>query len=178
MGMKWLECNIYLKDYSRTNEALNEAVKPFVKFYYTYKKKFNWHFFREPQICWRLFVANEFVVKDIRNDIHKCLKRLEDTKPDLYDYHIFGAFAQSGNEYRGEENFYGKDAWELCYKRWEAGSNLALLLCTSEPEKPLPFHYIRDIHLFENQLGFELPNTIAIITKWLNRLNELRESEL
>jgi hypothetical protein len=168
--MKWLECNIYLKDYNRTNEVLKDFVKPYIKELYDNEVEFTWHYFREPQICLRIGAYVE-AVKLITVELCDRLHQLEG-QSDLYDYHIFGAFAQEGKEYIGEADFYGEDVWELCYKRWEAGSNLALQLITVEPIKSIPFHYTRDIHLFENQLGLEYSDAITIYLKWIQKLME------
>ncbi|KKL53092.1 hypothetical protein LCGC14_2278900 [marine sediment metagenome] len=165
--MKWIELTVTLADDTKFNEVLSILVKPYINSLRNRNIDFNWHFFREPSLCWRIYSNKSQIIKselDIR------LKELEESNSEIFKNHYFGAFLIDGKEYNGESELYGTDAWELCYKRWETGSNLALLLCTTEPMKSLPFHYTRDIHLMENQLGFELPDAITIYLKWLKTL--------
>jgi hypothetical protein len=136
---------------------------------------FSWHFFRELDLCLR-FYGDDNLIDALKVEANDKLFGLEKSNPDLFKEHYYGAFLVKDKEYNGEEELYGKDAWELCYKRWETGSNLALLLCTTDATKSIPFHYTRDIHLLENQLGLELPDAITIYLKWIKRLMESDES--
>lgn len=168
---KWLELTIILNDYNRTNEVLATIIKPYIAQLYSNGVKFSWHYFREPSICLRVYSVDDYI-KTIKKELHNILVGCEKEHPELYDRHYYGAFLEEGREYIGESILYGEDAWELCYKRWEAGSNLALMLCTSDATKAIPFHYTRDIHLFENQLGLDFSDTITIYLKWIKRLME------
>jgi len=171
--MKWIELTVILKDYSRFNEMLKILVKPYIEELYDNNIIFNWHYFREPSLCWRIY-ANDLAIDAIKLELNIKMNQLEIDYPDLFEKHYFGAFLKKGVEYIGEANFYGKDAWELCYKRWEAGSNLALMLCTTVSEKDSKFHYKRDFHLFENQLGFDYGEAIQIHSEWVKTLNECK----
>ncbi len=162
---KWIELNIFLKDYSRTNDVLYKTISPYIKELYDRNLKFNWHFFREPEIRLRIF-ANSEEIERIKVELDTNLTNLEKLEDALYCKHLFGCHGKEGGEYNGEEEFYGKDAWELCYKRWEIGSNLALLLCAESMGKSLPFYATRDIHLFLNQLGLEPSDEITVCLKW------------
>jgi hypothetical protein len=158
----WLELNVQVQD-DKFNDLLKSFVKPLITKLYIENILTSWHFFREPQLCLRLRInkADENYVKDI---IKGYLK-------DSNDWY-YGAFCEKDKEYINEEPLYGKDAMELCYKRWESGANLALQLCTNIPEKSIPFHYTRDIHLLENQLGFDYSDAIIMYLKWTRKLME------
>jgi hypothetical protein len=173
--MKWVEVTVELQNYEKFNEALKIFVKPLVKKLYSFYKIESWNFFREPEL--RLRILARYPETDtIKFDVDKTLKYAEKVCSDIFKNHYFSCHGEKGKEYNGEQELYGEKAWELCYKRWEAGSNLALELCTTEPEKSLPFHYTRDIHLFENQLGFELSDAITIYLKWVRTLMNCDES--
>jgi hypothetical protein len=165
--MKWIEITVELQDDSKFNEMLKIFVKPFIYELYINDIKFSWHFFREPEL--RLRILSE-VPQLIKFDLDNNLRGLEQSRSDIFKTHYFSCHGEKDKEYNGEQELYGEKAWELCYKRWEAGSNLALELCTTEPEKSLPFHYTRDIHLFENQLGFGWSDEITMCLKWVRIL--------
>jgi hypothetical protein len=171
---KWIELNVYLSDDGKFNQVLNDLVKPVIKRLYDNGKLLSWHYFREPHLCWRIF-GEEWFIEGVKEELDTQLGILEKENPEIYKNHFFGAFCEAGKNYAGEAELYGSNAWQLCYKRWEAGSNLALLLCTQDTEKSIPFHYTRDIHLMENQLGLELSDTITIYLKWVKKLMECDE---
>jgi hypothetical protein len=167
--IKWVELNIILTDYTKFNDVLKKLVVPYINKFKETGKLLSWHFFREPHLCWRI-LSDALSINDFKLNIDKLLNVLEKEKPEIYKNHYYGAFCQEGKEYIDESELYGKDAMGLCYKRWESGSDLALLLCTANPEKTIPFHYTRDIHLFENQLGLDYSDIITIYLKWLKIL--------
>jgi hypothetical protein len=166
---KWLELNIVLTDESKFNQVLKELVAPYIKRLYKASTFKTWHYFREPNLRWRI-CGEEYCINFAKKMLDELLSKYERTKPKIYKSHFFGEHGVIGKEYHGEQELYGNDAWELCYKRWEAGSNLALLLCTSTQDKSLPFYYTRDIHLFENQLGFDYADAIVMYLKWIKIL--------
>jgi hypothetical protein len=169
--MKWLELNVFLTDDTQFNQVLANFVKPFIDDKYYQLNRETWHYFREPQLCLRVGGYGGTIERSITY-LDERLNKLEKIQSNIYKSHLFGAFGVKDKQYIGEEELYGTDAWELCYKRWEAGSNLALQLCTDNPTKSLPFHYTRDIHLFENQLGFDYSDAIVMYLKWTKKLME------
>ena len=70
MSRKWIEVNIHLKSYNKTNDVLREFVAPYV----TKLKECNafdsWHFFREPAIRLRFF-GKENDIDYIRKELSK-----------------------------------------------------------------------------------------------------------
>jgi hypothetical protein len=174
--LKWIETNIYTNKESQVNDVLVNFVKPYIDNLYNSINRISWHYFREPHIVFRIYGEDE-TIKIVKEELELLLNTFERNEPEIYYRHFFGAFCKEGDEYKGEAELYGEDAWELCYKRWETGSNLALQLLSKEPIKSIPFHYTRDIHLFENQLGFEYSDAITIYMKWVKRLMECLPDE-
>jgi len=150
--MKWIELNIFLNDYRKFNEVLRDVVKPCIQTLYDGKTLFSWHYFREHHLCWRI-LAEESVLNSLKDKLDKELLELEASSPDVYKEHFYGAFCEKGKEYNGEADNYGDKVWCECYKLWEAGSNLALKLCTETPQEPIGYHAIRGMHLLLNPMG-------------------------
>jgi len=148
---KWIEVNIHLNDYSRTNEALIETVRKLVQDFKKENWIKSWHFFREPHIRLRFFGEEENITK-IKDAIERKLNEMESTKSELYAYHIFGSHGRKNEEYTGEADYW-LDDWPLVMKLWENTSEFALNLISKKPSKPLGIHGERHIHLLLNQLG-------------------------
>lgn len=151
MTDKWVEVDIHLNVYGRTNEVLVETVKEFVE---DFKKKGwikSWHFFREPQIRLRFFGEANSIEK-VKNSLNDRLQQLESERSDLFSCHVFGSHGQRGKEYTGEHDFWKED-WPLVMKLWNDTSEFALSLISKGAKKPLDIHGERHIHLLLNQLG-------------------------
>jgi len=73
MADKWIEVDIYLRDYSRTNEVICSFIRPFVERCKTKHGTKSWHFFREPQIRLRFF-GEEETISSIRNELSRLTK--------------------------------------------------------------------------------------------------------
>jgi hypothetical protein len=58
--------------------------------------------------------------------------------------------------YRGEDQLYGPEVWDLTYKDWTSGSELALAIVKFDSQniltQPREFHWERRAHLYSNQL--------------------------
>lgn len=160
-SQKWIECNILLKNKSMEtfNEALGKYIKPYLDNLRSRGKLVSWHFFREPHICFRI-LTHEKYAEDIKQELHMILYYEETIESSIIKSHYYGKHSQQNEEYDGEKDCYG-DVWELCYKRWEYGSEIALALCTSgqsrdmgfsptTTNKDVGFHACRDLHLFLN----------------------------
>jgi hypothetical protein len=67
-----------------------------------------------------------------------------------------GDNGQANQVYMGEASFYGPEVWELTYKDWTSGSELALAIINFDSQKKLSkerqFHWERRAHLFANEL--------------------------
>ena len=158
---KWLELVITPNDFSKINRILSDLVKPYIDRLYKDKIHFSWHFFREPELRWRISSLDE-KIESIKIELDTKLTELERIEPKIYLKHFFGNHGEPNSCYHGEQEFYG-EVWDLCYKRWEAGSNLALMLCTSNTSKSIDFYTDRDMHLILNQLGYERPYDEALM---------------
>jgi hypothetical protein len=148
---KWIEVNIHLNGYLRTNEVLAGTVKKLVDDFKKENWIKSWHFFREPQIRLRFFGDENNIVK-IKEVIDNKLKEMESTKGELYSCHVFGSHGRRDEEYAGEADYWHDD-WSLVMKLWENTSEFALNLITKGPSKSLDIHGERHIHLLLNQLG-------------------------
>lgn len=114
MTKKWVEVDIYLSDYRRTNEVITETVKELVQAFKDKGWIESWHFFREPQIRLR-FYGEENNIAKVKEEIDTKLKEMESTKGELYSCHVFGSHGQRGKEYTGEADFW-QDDWPLVLK--------------------------------------------------------------
>jgi len=156
MSRKWIEVNIHLKSYNKTNDVLRKFVASYVKELKERHAFDSWHFLREPAIRLRFF-GEEKNIDDIRKELDSRLSELEHSQSDLYEQHVFGAHGIEGEIYSGEADSYGENAWPWVYKLLEAGANLAIQLCCNAPEKSIDYHAQRHVHLILNQLGFKRP---------------------
>jgi hypothetical protein len=68
--------------------------------------------------------------------------------------------------YQGEDDAYGAEVWEAISRDWMSGSELALTLVKLESNgqltQSLQFHWERRVHLFSNQLGFNLQDEVYL----------------
>ena len=105
---------------------------------------------------------------------------------------------EEGRPYTGEEDRYGKNGWKVAQKYFEDGAETALRLLrlrrksrlesplwakgTGNPweggeknpwrdreENPLVFHWSRHVHLFSNQLGFDMEEEAQLSAKQSER---------
>ncbi len=153
MSRKWIEVNIHLKSYNKTDDVLREFVSPYVA---ELKKRHafeSWHFFREPAIRLRFF-GIEKNIGDIKEELDSKLYELERSQSGLYDKHIFGSHGKKGEDYPGEADSYGENAWPWVCKFLEAGSDLDIKLCCIPPANPLKYTDERHVNIILNQLGF------------------------
>jgi hypothetical protein len=154
---KWIEINIHLNGYSRSNKVIAETVKELVE---DFKEKGwvkSWHFFREPQIRLRFFGEEENISK-MESLMDEKLNKKESAEGDLYSCHMFGAHGERNKEYVGEADYW-QDDWSLAMKLWEACSEFAMDLIAKGTSKPLDIHGERHIHVLLNELG--LPHVYA-----------------
>lgn len=148
---KWVEVDIHLNSYRRSNEAIAETVKELVQDFKDKGWIESWHFFREPQIRLRFYGEENNIVK-VKNAIENKLSEMESTKGYLYSCHVFGAHGDRNREYVGERDYW-QDDWSSVMKLWENTSGFALNLISKGASKPLDIHGERHVHLLLNQLG-------------------------
>jgi hypothetical protein len=152
MTDKWVEVNIHLNSYSRTNEVIATTVRRFVDELRTKDWIKSWHFFREPQIRLR-FLGEDENIKEVKRYLESELELLERTRGDLYSCHVFGCHGVRDKEYVGEADNWKGD-WQLVTKIWENTSEFTMRLI-EKPERPLEYHGERHVHLLLNQLGLD-----------------------
>lgn len=85
---KWVEVDIHLNSYRRSNEAIAETVKELVQDFKDKGWIESWHFFREPQIRLRFYGEENNIVK-VKDAIENKLSEMESTKGDIYSCHVF-----------------------------------------------------------------------------------------
>jgi len=173
---KWIEVDIHLNNYTRTDEVIRETVKELVQDFKTKNWIRSWHFFREPQIRLRFYGEAENIDK-VKEAVDSKLNERESTKGDLYSCHVFGSHGRRNEEYVGESGFWLND-WLSVMKLWENTAEFALSMIDSA-SKPLDVHGERHVHLLLNQLGLpheytDLGNEIVIIYRRRKHPDELR----
>jgi len=167
---KWVEVNIHLNNYTRTNEAIADVVNNLVQEFKSSNLIKSWHFFREPQIRLRFF-GEEKKIEEVKRTIDTRLQSLESSRGDLYSRHVFGSPGVPGVEYPGESGFWGDD-WSLVMRLWEETSEFALALISRGAHKPLEIHGERHVHLLLNQLGLDhsyIDTNVEIVIQYVRQ---------
>lgn len=162
-----------------------------------------WHFFREPEIRFRVRMKN----KRSRNSEFRAIAALADSLNErrlISNWH-FGKHGEKGKMYAGEEDRYGRYGWKIAQDYFNYGSEIALRLLALKRENrlenplwatglgnpweggpknpwrerrtnPLVYHWSRYVHLFTNQLGFDIEDEARLCSRQSARYSRvLRE---
>jgi hypothetical protein len=191
----WLEVNLKAKVRDQDGILL-DVLAPYVDRLKETGKLVGFHYFREPEIRFRIRLRSE---KDRRNEkvaieaIAQSLKR----KGLVSEWH-FGNHGDASEEYRGEEDRYGKNGWKVAQEYFQNGAETALKLLElkrrsklenplwakglgnpweggednpwkEREEDPLVYQWSRYVHLFTNQLGFDIDDEARLCAKQSER---------
>ena len=183
----WVEINLFAK-LADQNRILLDVLWPYVKGLRKRGILGSWHFFREPEIRFRVRVKNE-------KEMHAQTKALEGIAKRLkgegsISKWRFGNHGEKGT-YVGEVDRYGRNGWKVAQKYFEDGAETALGLLAlkrksglesplwakglgnpweggrknpwrHKVDDPLAFHWSRHTHLFTNQLGFSIEDEVQL----------------
>ena len=153
MPDEWVEVNIMTSSQEQRGGLLLDVVEPLVRDKLEGMTE-AWFYFWEPDLRLRIRWPSEHA-----DDGHRELKAFLDTAQTggMLASWYEGNHGKRGEVYQGEAEDYGAEAWEITYKDWMSGSDLAIALLRHAAEgeltKALDFHWSRRVHLFSNQLG-------------------------
>jgi len=158
----WIEANIFVEQ-GKENEFLLNFIKPLVQRLRSKFKITSFHFFREPEIRFRVLTEAD-KVEAIKNLIEEGKKTglVKDIKYPLY----------------GEDkSAFGEGGWASAHKFFEAGSEIALDYIDPSVKKGKYFDHIAFMHYFLNPSGFSFfdegkLHAVAVI----ERLDRIRMS--
>ena len=191
----WIETNLFIKKRLQ-DEILLDIIKPYVNKLEKRKQLVTWHFFREPEIRFRIRLKN----KKATNRELKALTALAESlkRRNLVSSWNFGNHGEKEQPYMGEEDRYGRNGWRIAQEYFRSGAETALALLAlkrrSKLENPLwakglgnpweggkrnpwrqrqknllVYHWSRYVHLFTNQLGFETTTEANLCSKQADR---------
>jgi hypothetical protein len=191
----WIEINLFARKRLQ-DEILLDVLKPHVEKLERRKSLVTWHFFREPEIRFRIRLKNE----KVKDRELKAVKAIANSlkRRGLVSSWNFGNHGEREQPYVGEEDRYGRNGWKIAQKYFRCGAETALGLLalkrdsklenplwarglgnpweggTKNPwrqrqKNPLVYHWSRYVHLFTNQLGFETNVEADLCSKQASR---------
>jgi Lantibiotic biosynthesis dehydratase C-term len=197
----WVEVNL---DAAVTvqDRILLDVLRPYVEGLERRSKLITWHFFREPEIRFRVRLKT---AKERKKQVAAVSKMAESLrKKGLVEEWHFGNHGEAGNRYRGEADRYGRNGWKVAQKYFRDGSETALELLAlkresklesplwakglgnpweggeqnpwrEREEDPLVYNWSRFVHLFTNQLGFDMEKEAELCAKQSERYKRVME---
>ncbi len=195
MMEQWVEVNLFAKQRVQ-NDILLDVLKPFVE---NLKKRgvlVNWHFFREPEIRFRVRLNSKKAKAETDRKIAALAESLRERG--LVSKWHFGNHGEKNRIYAGEEDRYGRLGWRIAQDYFMDGAEVALQLLSlkregklenplwarglgnpweggsknpwkSRQQNPLVYHWSRYVHLFTNQLGFEIRDEVILCLRQASR---------
>lgn len=157
--MNWIEVSIFQKDLRQ--DILEDIVMVlYNEIIYPYKIEGmieSWHFFREPELRFRIELKSEENKEKAKKDLADNLERIKNKG--LITKWYFSRHGREGEEYNGEEDFYGKVLFKKQKDLWHNFAELFVKMKTMENlqimEKSRDFQYKRLRHLLANILGVD-----------------------
>jgi len=187
----WTELNLFA-DPSAQNEILLGVLWPYVRKLRKSGTLVSFHYFREPEIRFRVRVKTGKERRVQMGVQGKLAERLRERG--LIRGWKFGSHGVEGETYSGEEDRYGKNGWKVAQNYFKDDSETALRLLElrrklrlenplwgrglgnpweggeknpwrKREEDPLVYHWSRYVHLFSNQLGFDIDDEVRLCEK-------------
>ncbi len=179
---QWVEVNLFGPG-DRQDEVLLRNLVPYVNQLKRRGVLVTYHYFREPEIRFRVRLKTAREKARQKAELTKLARTL--SRRGLIDKWAFGNHGVEGEEYVGEEDRYGTKGWAVAQEYFEHGAETALKLLSlrekgglenplwgkgignpweggernpwrGERSDPREFHWSRYVHLFSNQLGFDM----------------------
>jgi hypothetical protein len=197
----WIEVNL-MAEPKEQNRVLLEFLLPYVRKLKKTETLVSWHFFREPEIRFRVRLkSHESKSKETRA-VTAMAESLQG-KGLVSEWH-FGNHGEKGKVYSGEEDRYGKEGWKVAQEYFNHGAETALELLElkrrsrlentlwakglgnpweggeknpwrERQEDALVYHWSRYVHLFTNQLGFDIDDEVRLSAKQAERYKRVSE---
>jgi hypothetical protein len=178
----WVEINLSA-EIEAQDGILLDVLRPHVRRLGRSGELVSWHYFREPEIRFRVRVRSRGTRVREEDALSRIARGL--VKKGLVSEWYFGRHGEMGSEYTGEEDRYGENGWKVAQEYFRDGSENALALLDlrrgsrlesplwaegignpweggarnpwrEKEEDPLAYHWSRFVHLFSNQLGFDM----------------------
>ena len=191
----WIEVNLSadLKDQSG---ILLDSILPYVRRLERRRALVTYHYFREPEIRFRIRLRSLKEKKAQERALATMAQSLK-RKGLVNEWH-FGRHGERGKPYSGEEDRYGRNGWKVAQDYFHHGSETALGLMglrregklesplwakgkgnpweggprnpwREREDDPLKYHWSRYVHLFTNQLGFDIDDESSLCAKQSER---------
>jgi len=197
----WIEVNLY-GDGKHQDYVLLRVLKPFVERVRAEGTLVTWHFFREPEIRFRVRLTSRRAKEAETRAVASLADSLVGRK--LISRWSFGNHGEKGRVYAGEEDRYGRNGWKVAQDYFNHGAETALALLAlkeagrlenplwakglgnpweggkknpwkEREENPLVYHWSRYVHLFTNQLGFDIDSEARLCSKQALRYRQVSE---
>jgi hypothetical protein len=191
----WVEINLSAK-LEMQDAILLDRLQPYVMKLAADGKLVSFHYFREPEIRFRIRLKDERTKTRQKESLAKLANSL--LKEGLVPEWHFGNHGEPGREYVGETDRYGVHGWKVAQEYFQHGSQVALELLAlkrkgslenplwakglgnpweggdrnpwrEREEDPLLYHWSRYVHLFTNQLGFGIDEESGLCAKQSER---------
>lgn len=195
----WIEINL-AADATVQDQILLDVLGPYVKDLEERGRLVTYHFFREPDIRFRVRIktAKEKRVQSAAlAEIAESLVR----KGQVSEWR-FGNHGEAGRAYKGEEDRYGRNGWKVAQEYFRNGSDTALELLAlrrrsrlenplwgkglgnpwegggdnpwrEREDDPVAYHWSRFVHLFSNQVGFDMEKEARLCEKQAEKYREV-----
>lgn len=192
---QWVEVNLRA-DLRDQDGILLDTLWPYVRSLKRRKVLVTWHYFREPEIRFRVRLATAKVRASESKEVQRIANSLK--REGLVSEWAFGNHGEKGSVYAGEADRYGKNGWKVAQIYFQNGAEVALALLRlrrsgklesplwakglgnpweggdenpwRERERdPLVYNWSRYVHLFTNQLGFDIDKEAELCDKQSRR---------
>lgn len=191
MSEHWIEINL-IADLGVQDEILLEVLRPYVQRLQENGMLSTYHFFREPELRFRIRLNSKRAKEAELKVVAKMADSL--TKKRLVSSWYFGNHGEKGRECVGEEDRYGVNGWKIAQDYFSSGAEIALRMLAlkkagalesplwtkglgnpweggernpwkEREEDPLVYNWSRYVHLFTNQLGFNMEEEAKLCSR-------------
>jgi hypothetical protein len=191
----WIEVNLTV-DMKLQNQVLLDHLRPYVERLRRNGTLLRYHFFREPEIRLRVKLNSAKAKRAEEKNVKRLAESL--VEAGLVSEWHFGRHGEEGEPYSGEQDRYGEKGWQVAQAYFENGAEVALNLLElsrkgrlenplwakglgnpweggdknpwrEREENPLLYHWSRYVHLFTNQLGFNVDEESTLCSKQAER---------
>jgi hypothetical protein len=195
----WVEINLNA-DVKVQDQILLDVLSPYVRRLEKKGELLSFHYFREPEIRFRVKLRGTRARKREMANLSRIADQLIRRKL-ISEWH-FGSHGEEGVEYVGEEDRYGVNGWKVTQDYIRQGSETALRLLELKrssklesplwarglgnpweggeqnpwrdvEEDPLVYQWSRFVHLFSNQLGFDMDAEVRLCEKQAERYRKV-----
>ncbi len=195
----WIEINL-MGGREEQDAVLLDVLRPYVRRLRESGNLLTWHYFREPEIRFRIRVRTEKARTKETAKLAGIAESLADKKL-VSEWH-FGNHGETRKDYVGEEDRYGKNGWRVAQGYFERGAETALDLLElrrktrlenplwarglgnpwegggrnpwrEREDDPLVYHWSRYVHLFSSQIGFDIDEESRLCRKQAERYSRI-----